>query len=132
MATISDAERAFYQQVLANPDGASISDLRYAYFLAGADGAIPFLDPEELADGNVPVWDANEGKWVPGSGGGGGGGGAWGGITGDIEDQADLQSALDAKVESPNSSISGIEYYATVEDLPATGTAGVIYFVDAV
>lgn len=51
-----------------------------------------------------------------------------------------LQTALDAKattasvtakVGSPNSTITGIAYYPTVGDLPGTGTAGVIYFVDA-
>lgn len=41
-------------------------------------------------------------------------------------------SAIAAKVGSPNSSVTGIAYYPTVGDLPATGTAGVIYYVDAV
>lgn len=41
-------------------------------------------------------------------------------------------SAIAAKVGSPNSSVTGVALYATVGDLPATGTAGVIYYVDAV
>lgn len=41
-------------------------------------------------------------------------------------------SAIAAKVGSPNSTITGLAYYATVGSLPATGTAGVIYYVDAV
>lgn len=41
-------------------------------------------------------------------------------------------TAIAAKVGSPNSTVTGLAYYATVGDLPATGTAGVIYFVNAV
>lgn len=41
-------------------------------------------------------------------------------------------SAIAAKVGSPNSTVTGIAYYATVASLPATGTAGIIYYVDAV
>lgn len=41
-------------------------------------------------------------------------------------------SAIAAKVGSPNSTITGVAYYPTVASLPATGTAGVIYYVDAV
>lgn len=41
-------------------------------------------------------------------------------------------SAIAAKVGSPNSTITGVVYYPTVASLPATGTVGVIYFVDAV
>lgn len=41
-------------------------------------------------------------------------------------------SAIAAKVGSPNSSITGLAYYPTVASLPATGTAGVIYYVDQV
>lgn len=40
-------------------------------------------------------------------------------------------AAINAKVGSPNSSVTGVAYYPTVEDLPGTGVAGVIYFVDA-
>ena len=40
-------------------------------------------------------------------------------------------SAIAAKVGSPNSSVTGVAYYPTVEDLPGTGVTGVIYFVDA-
>lgn len=42
-----------------------------------------------------------------------------------------LQSALDEKVGSSNESVSGVEYYPSVDDLPVTGVAGVLYFVDA-
>lgn len=41
MATLTDAEIAFYTQALGNPQGLSQSDLRYAYFLAGLAGALP-------------------------------------------------------------------------------------------
>lgn len=41
-------------------------------------------------------------------------------------------TAIAAKVGSPNSTVTGLAYYATVGDLPATGIAGVIYFVNAV
>lgn len=41
-------------------------------------------------------------------------------------------SAIAAKVGSPNSTVTGIAYYANVASLPATGTAGVIYVVDSV
>lgn len=41
-------------------------------------------------------------------------------------------TAINAKVGSPNSTITGLAYYPTVASLPATGTAGVIYYVDAV
>lgn len=41
-------------------------------------------------------------------------------------------SAIAAKVGSPNSSVTGLALYATTGDLPATGTVGVIYYVDAV
>lgn len=70
--TIDDAERAFYQEVLGNPDGNwTIQDLRFAYYLSALDGAVPILNPEDLEDGNVPVWNADDGKWEPGEGGGG-------------------------------------------------------------
>ena len=40
-----------------------------------------------------------------------------------------LQTALNGKVGSGNSSVTGIEYYDSVDDLPAEGTTGVIYVV---
>lgn len=40
-------------------------------------------------------------------------------------------AAINAKVGSPNSTVTGVAWYATVGDLPATGTTGVLYFVDA-
>jgi len=39
--SITDAEREFYESVLEDMDGASLSDLRYAYFLAALDGTLP-------------------------------------------------------------------------------------------
>lgn len=55
MPTLTDAEVSFYQSVLGAPSGSSLSDLRYAYFLAALDGslpagnftAIPGYDPQE-------------------------------------------------------------------------------------
>lgn len=41
-------------------------------------------------------------------------------------------SAINAKVGSPNSTVTGVALYANLAALPATGTAGVIYYVDAV
>lgn len=41
-------------------------------------------------------------------------------------------TAINAKVGSPNSSITGVAYYPTLASLPNPGTAGVIYYVDAV
>lgn len=41
MASLTDAEIAFYTQALGNPQGLSLSDLRYAYFLAGIAGKLP-------------------------------------------------------------------------------------------
>lgn len=41
-------------------------------------------------------------------------------------------AAIGAKVGSPNSTVTGVTLYPTVGDLPATGTAGVLYFVDSV
>lgn len=71
--SVTDAEKAFYEQVLADPDGHSLQDLRYAFFLAGASGGVPVVDTSSIEDGFVPVWDADEGKWVAGPGGEGGG-----------------------------------------------------------
>lgn len=39
--SVTDAEKAFYQEVLAEPEGKSLADLRYAYFLAALDGGLP-------------------------------------------------------------------------------------------
>lgn len=40
-------------------------------------------------------------------------------------------TAINAKVGSGNASVSGVERYATVADLPSPGVEGVIYFTDA-
>lgn len=39
--SVTDAEREFYESVLADTSGKSINDLRYAYFLAALDGGLP-------------------------------------------------------------------------------------------
>ena len=39
--SVSDAEKAYYQSILGDTSGKSLQDLRYAYFLAGLDGALP-------------------------------------------------------------------------------------------
>lgn len=41
------------------------------------------------------------------------------------------QTALNAKVGSPNSTVTGLAWYADESSLPNPGAAGVIYFVDA-
>lgn len=62
--SIEDAEKAFYDYVM-DGDG-SLQDQRYAFFLAGSVGAVPFVDPDELENGLIPVWNSAEGRWVPG------------------------------------------------------------------
>lgn len=70
--TIDDAERAFYEEVLGNPGGLwTIQDLRLAYYLAALDGSLPGTIPSGTEDGQVPVWDEDAQKWVPGAAGGG-------------------------------------------------------------
>lgn len=53
MPTLSDAEIEFYRSVLDDPDGKSINDLRYAYFLAAINGDLPAPDtgPVEVPGG---------------------------------------------------------------------------------
>ena len=46
--TLNDAEVAFYQGVIADPEGKSVSDLRYAYYLAALNGDL-------VSPGNVPT-----------------------------------------------------------------------------
>lgn len=41
-------------------------------------------------------------------------------------------AAINARVGSPNSTVTGVALYANLAALPATGTVGVIYYVDAV
>lgn len=48
--SVTDAEKAFYESVLADPVGKSLNDLRYAYFLAAVDGGLPSV-PVEVPDG---------------------------------------------------------------------------------
>lgn len=51
--TLTDAEIAFYQSVLSDPEGRSLADLRYAYFLAAISGDLPTPEtsPVEVPDG---------------------------------------------------------------------------------
>lgn len=70
MATLSDLKAKFFAAVTGKRNR---TDAEMAYYELAAAGGIPFADPEELEDGNVLVWDADEEKWVPSSGGGGGG-----------------------------------------------------------
>lgn len=42
-----------------------------------------------------------------------------------------VNNAVDEKVGSPNTSVTGVEHYPSVADLPLVGTVGVIYFTDA-
>ena len=53
---------------------------------------------EAPTDGQTLTYDADTGQWVN-SDGTPGGGGTWGSITGNLSDQTDLQSALDAKAD---------------------------------
>lgn len=48
--TVTDAERAFYESVLQDPAGKTLTDLRYAYFLAAVDGGLP-ATPVEVPAG---------------------------------------------------------------------------------
>lgn len=48
-----------------------------------------------------------------------------------LASEAYVDAAVAGKVGSGNGSITGVEQYASVEDLPATGTTGVIYVVPA-
>lgn len=90
--SVTDAEREFYESVLADTSGKSINDLRYAYFLAALDGGLP-------------------------GGGGGGGTAAWGAIGGNLANQTDLQSALNAKAPLSSPAFTGNPTAPT----PATG-----------
>lgn len=47
--TLTDAEKAFYEMVLADAEaGWTIADLRYAYYLAALDGGLPTPDPDPV------------------------------------------------------------------------------------
>lgn len=58
-----------------------------------------------LQNGQVPVYNSTTEKWENANGGTGGG--SWGSITGDIEDQTDLQNALDSKLPTNNPIFTG-------------------------
>lgn len=68
--SVTDAERAFYEQVLAASEGSSIADLRYAYFLAALDGGLP-ASPVEVPEGltatgapSVDTYLRGDGAWA--------------------------------------------------------------------
>ncbi len=116
------------------------------------DGAWVYLVPGEgwfawVADEDV-LYVFDGAAWTAFSSGGGGGGGTWGSITGDLEDQTDLQAALDAKQSIDEkgepygyAGLNGIgqvmasqlpggenvEYYADFASFPGTGDIGIIY-----
>lgn len=110
--SVTDAEKAFYESVIASPEGKSIQDLRYAYFLAALDGGLPgggggTVD-SIVAGANVTVDSTNPASPV---------------VSATVPDDV---------VTSANASVSGVEFYPTVGDFPGVGTAGVLYFTDAV
>lgn len=107
--SVSDAEKAYYESIIANPDGKTLADLRLAYFLAALDGGLP--------GGSGTVQGITPGT----------------NISVDNTDPAHpVVSATvpDDVVTSPNASITGIAYYPNVGALPGTGQAGVLYVVD--
>ena len=63
--SVTDAEKAFYDSLLTG-DG-TLQDSRYQFFLAGAGGAVPYIDPDDLQSGYTPQWDSVNGKWVLGA-----------------------------------------------------------------
>lgn len=68
MATLTDAETAFYTQALGNPNGLSLSDLRYAYFLAGVGGVSDGVYASSTSKPASPRPDAIVESFSPGHG----------------------------------------------------------------
>lgn len=68
--SVTDAEKAFYESVIADPEGKSIQDLRYAYFLAAVDGGLPSSPvavPEGLTATGTPsgtTYLRGDGTWA--------------------------------------------------------------------
>lgn len=71
--SVTDAERAFYESVIAEPEGKSLQDLRYAYFLAALDGGLPTPNPSpvEVPEGidatgtpSVSTYLRGDGRWA--------------------------------------------------------------------
>lgn len=50
------------------------------------------------------------------------------GLQGELDSKASASSVA-SKVGSPNSSVTGVAFYATIGDLPTPGDSGVLYFV---
>lgn len=68
--SVTDAEKAFYETVLEEPEGKSIQDLRYAYFLAAIDGGLPTPEPSpvEVPDGIDATGTASATTYLRGDG----------------------------------------------------------------
>ena len=155
--SITDAELAFYQSVIANPGKATLTDLRYAFYLGVLSGDIvlggggssgPVAVPGDITATGTPsaaTYLRGDGSWatpvdtnttysaITQANAESAASTAAGLVTGQRIAQAIAASAtVAAKLGSPNSSVSGVALYATVGDLPATGQAGVLYFVDQV
>lgn len=68
--SVTDAERAFYESVIADPEGKSLADLRYAYFLAAVDGGLPATSvevPEGITATGTPsatTYLRGDGTWT--------------------------------------------------------------------
>lgn len=149
--TVTDAEIAFYQSIIANPGKATLTDLRYAFYIGVLTGDIV------LGGGGGGSVDVPEGLSASGTPSGTSflrGDGSWAipvdtNTTYSVLSQANAENpastaaglatgqriaqaiAAAEKVGSPNSTVTGIVLYPTVGDLPATGSDEVLYFVDA-
>lgn len=68
--SVTDAEREFYESVIEDPEGKSLADLRYAYFLAALDGGLPsgpVAVPEGLTTTGTPsatTYLSGDGSWA--------------------------------------------------------------------
>lgn len=98
--TVLDDELAFLRATLGLTVAGTLTDLRAAYYKLAAAGSIPMIPTDELADGDVPVWDETEGKWVPGTGGGGGGGSSITGAAGTVDTAGDISYVTGVFVDS--------------------------------
>lgn len=65
--TVSDAEKAYYESILADPEGKSLADLRYAYFLAALDGGLP-TSPVAVPEGLEATGTPSANNYLRGDG----------------------------------------------------------------